>query len=69
VVVGAAAPCPIASITMSASSSDVDPGGGGAGVVGWALAVPPASPETPISTRTADTSNRIVTHSLQIVYA
>jgi hypothetical protein len=68
-VVGAADPCPIASITMSARSSDVDPGGVGAGLDGCALAVPPTNPATPISSTTADTSNRIITHSLQIVYA
>jgi hypothetical protein len=62
VVLGAGAPCPIASITMSASSSGVDvAGGGGTGVDGSALAVPTDSAESAISPATADGHNRFVT--------
>lgn len=68
-VVGAPDPGWSASITMSASSSEVDAGGAGAGVVGWAPAVPPANPARPISTIATGTSNRIDTRTLQILYA
>jgi hypothetical protein len=62
VVAGGGEPCPIASITMSANSSDVDvDGGGGTGVDGSALAVPTDSAESAISTATADRSHRFVT--------
>jgi hypothetical protein len=65
VVLGAVAPCPIASITMSASSSDVDvAGGGGTGVVGSAPAVPTDSAESANNPAPTDIPHRFVMHSL-----